>query len=43
MTIPVLRDQSSHDEIDDVCIPRGMARHGKEMFIGECVTDVSSS
>ena len=43
MTIPVLRDQSSHDEVDDVCIPGGVARDGNEMLIEECVTDVSSS
>ena len=43
MKIPMLRDQSYHDEVDDVCIPRGMARDGKEMLIRECVTNVSSS
>ena len=43
MKILVLRDRSSHDEVDDVCIPGGMARDGKEMLVGECITDVSSS
>ena len=43
MTIPMLRDQSSHDEVDDVCIPGGMAQDGEEMLVEECVTDVSSS
>ena len=43
MTIPVLRDQPSHDEVDDVCIPGDVARDGKEMLVGECVTDFSSS
>ena len=43
ISILVLRDQSSDDEVDDVCVPGGMTRDDKEMFIGECVTDVSSS
>ena len=43
MTIPVLWDRSSHDEVDDVCIPGDMARDGKEMLVEECVIDVSSS
>ena len=29
----MLQDRSSHDEVDDVCIPRGMVRDGKEMLI----------
>ena len=43
MTIPVLRDQSNDDEVDDVCIQGGVTRDGKEMLVEECVTDVSSS
>ena len=43
MTITVLRDQSSHAEVDDVCILGGVAWDGKEMLVGECVTNVSSS
>ena len=40
VSIPMLWDQSSHDEIDYVCILGGLARDGKEMLIGECVADV---
>ena len=43
MLILVLRDRSSDDEVDDVCVPRSMDRDGKEMLFRECVTDVSSS
>ena len=43
MPILVLWDQSSDDEVDDVCVPWSVARDGKEMLVGECVTDVSSS
>ena len=43
MMIPVLQDQSSHDEVGDVCIPGGVARDDKEILVGECITDVSSS
>ena len=43
MTILVLQDRSSHDEVDNVCILGSVARDGKEMLVGECVTDVSSS
>ena len=43
MTISALRDRLNHDELDDVCVPRGVTRDGKEMLVGEYVTDVSSS
>ena len=43
MSIPMLRDRSSHNEVDDVCIPGGVAQDGKGMLVRECVTDVSSS
>ena len=43
MMIPMLRDRSNHDEVDDVCIPQSVARDGKEMLVGKCVIDVSSS
>ena len=43
MTIPVVQDRSSHDEVYDVCIPRGVTRDCKEMLVGECVTNLSSS
>ena len=36
MMIQMLGDQSSHDEVDDVCIPGGVARDGKEMLVREC-------
>ena len=41
--ISVLRDRSSDDEVDDVCVPGGVTRDGKEMLVWKCVTDVSSS
>ena len=43
MPIPVLWDRSSDDEVDDACVLGGMTRDGKEMLVGEGVTDVSSS
>ena len=43
MPIPVLWDRSSEDEVDDVCVLGSVARDGKEMLVGECVIDVSSS
>ena len=43
MPIPVLRDRSSDDEVHDVCVLGGVTRDGKEMFVRECVTDLSSS
>ena len=43
MTIPVVGDQSNHNEVHDVCIPGGVTRDGKEMLVGEFVTDLSSS
>ena len=43
MPIPVLWDRSSYDEVDNVCILGGVTRDGKEMLVGECVTNVSSS
>ena len=45
MSIPVLRDRSSDDEVNDlnVCVLGGVTRDGKEMLVWECVTDVSSS
>ena len=43
MTILMPWDQSSHDEVQDVCILESVARDDKEMLVGECVTDVSSS
>ena len=41
MMIPMLRDWSSHDEVDDVGKPGRMAQAGKEMLIEEWVTNVS--
>ena len=40
MTIPMLQKKLCHDEVDDVGKPESMAQDGKEMLIGECVTDV---
>ena len=36
MTIQMLGDRFSHDKVDDVCIPGGVARDGKEMLVREC-------
>ena len=35
MTILILQDRSSHDEVDDVGKPRSVARDDKEMLIKE--------
>ena len=43
MPIPVLRDRCSDNEVDDVCVPRGVPLDGKEMLVWKCVTDVFSS
>ena len=43
MTILMLQDRSCNDEVDDVCISGGVDQDGKEMVVGKCVTDVSSS
>ena len=42
MSIPMLRDRSSQDEVDVVRKPGRMARDDKEMLVVECVTDVSA-
>ena len=39
--ILMLRDRSSHDEVDDVHKIGSVARNGMEMLIGECVTNIS--
>ena len=41
ITILMLQDRSIHDEVDYVCIPRCLARDGKEMLIQECNADYS--
>ena len=41
MKILMLWDQSSHDEVDDVCILGSVARDGKEILIKECIIDYS--
>ena len=43
VSIPVLRDRFSDDEVDDVCVPGGVTRDGEEMLVWKCVTDVFSS
>ena len=43
MPVPVLRDRSSDDEVDDVRVQGGVTRDGEEMFIWKCITDVLSS
>ena len=43
MSVPVLRDRSSDDEVDDVRVPGGVTRDGKEMLISKCISDVLSS
>ena len=43
VSVPVLRDRSSHDEADDVRVPGGVARDGEEMLVWKCLPDVLSS
>ena len=43
MPVPVLEDQSSDDEVDDMCVPGGVTRDGEEMLVWKCITDVLSS
>ena len=43
MLILVVGDRYNDDEVDDVCVPGGATRDGKEMLVGECVTNVPSS
>ena len=43
MPVPVLRDQSSDEEVDDVRVPGGVTRDGEEMLVWKCITDVLSS
>ena len=31
--VPMLRDQSSDDKVDDVRVPWGVSRDGKEMLV----------
>ena len=41
--IPMLRDRSSEDEVDDVRVPGGVSRDGEEMLVWKCISDVLSS
>ena len=43
MPVPVLRDRSSDDEVDDVRVVGGVTRDGEEMLVWKCITDVLSS
>ena len=43
VSVPVLRDQSSDDELDDVPVPGGVTRDGEEMLVWKCIFDVVSS
>ena len=43
MPVPVLRDLSSDDEVDDVRVPGGTTLDGEEMLVCKCITDVLSS
>ena len=41
--VPMLRDRSSEDEVDDVRVPGGVTRDGEEMLVWKCISDVLSS
>ena len=41
MSIPMLQDRSSHEDVDDVCKPRRVTSYDKKMLIEKCVTNVS--
>ena len=43
VSVPVLRDRSSDDEVDDVRVPGGMTRDGEEMLVWKFISDVLSS
>ena len=43
MPVPVLRDRSNDDEVDDVRVPGGVTRDGKEMLVWKCLSNVLSS
>ena len=43
VSVPVLRDRSSHDEVDDVRVPGGVTREGEEMLVWKCLSNVLSS
>ena len=41
--VPMLWDQSSDDEVDDVRVLGGVTRDGEEMLVWKCISDVLSS
>ena len=41
MSIPMLRDGSSHEEVDDLHKPGSVTRYDKNMLLKKCVTNVS--
>ena len=43
VSVPVLWDRSSDDEVDDVCLLGGVTRDDKEMLVWKCISDVLSS
>ena len=43
VSVPVLRDRSSDDEVDDVCVLGDVTRDGEEMLVWKCLSDVLSS
>ena len=43
VSVPVLRDRSSDDEVDDVRVLGGVSHDGEEMLIWKCISDVLSS
>ena len=43
MPVPMLRDRSSDDEVDDMRVPGGVSWDGEEMLIWKCISDVLSS
>ena len=43
VSVPVLRDRCSHDEVDDVRVPGGVTRDGEEVLVWKGLSDVLSS
>ena len=42
MSVPVLRDRSSDDKVDDVHVRGGVSRDGEEMLVWKCISDILS-
>ena len=43
VSVPVLGDGSSDNEVDDVCVPGGVTQDGEEMLVWKRISDVLPS